>query len=197
MTDRNNTSLCTRKRANGCAVTNLRVDFEVRYRADRAYVERGVAPGPDAYANIHAKPGEISLMKAETWRANRDYLRCVSDFRRKHGALLLAGTFKADEGFTVKGGKEIIANRWDGANGETGILVWNADGTPAKVSVAFGGAFVSANEPERGEVAADEPVPANTLRLYKYTGRDAAKTVAFLCPPSCGDDASKTRGEVR
>ena len=169
MTDRNSTSLCTRKRANGCAVTNLRVDFEVRYRADRAYVERGVAPGPDAYANIHAKPGEISLMKAETWRANRDYLRCVSDFRRKHGALLLAGTFKADEGFTVKGGKEIIANRWDGANGETGILVWNADGTPAKVSVAFGGAFVSASEPERGEVDADEPIPANTLRLYRYT----------------------------
>ena len=42
MTDRNNTSLCTRKRANGCAATNLRVDFEVRYRADRDYVQNSV-----------------------------------------------------------------------------------------------------------------------------------------------------------
>ena len=168
MTDRNNTSLCTRKRVNGCAVTNLRVDFEVRYRADRAYVERGEKPPPGYYDNICSKPGEMPLMKSETWRANREYLRCVSDFRRKNGVLLLGGTFKADEGFTVKGGKKIIANRWEGANGETGILVWNADDKPAKVSVAFSGRFISASDPEKGDVDADESIPANTLRLYKY-----------------------------
>ena len=107
-------------------------------------------------------------MKSETWRMNRDYLRCVNDFRRKNGALLLGGTFKADEGFSVKGGDKIVANRWDGANGETGILVWNADDKPAKVSISFGGKFISASEPERGEVDADEPIPANTLRLCRY-----------------------------
>ena len=67
--------------------------------------------------------------------------------------------------------EKIMANRWDGENGETGILVWNADGTPAKVSVAFGGRYISASEPERGEVNADEPIPANTLRLCTYTRR--------------------------
>ena len=168
MTDRNSTSLCTRKRANGCVVTNLRIDFEVRYRADRAYIERGEEPAPRYYDKICSKPGERALMKSETWRMNRDYLRCVSDFRRKNGALLLGGTFKADEGFSVKGGSKIVANRWDGANGETGILVWNADDKPAKVSISFGGKFISASEPERGEVDADEPVPANTLRLCRY-----------------------------
>jgi hypothetical protein len=172
MTDRNSTSLCTRKRANGCTVTNLRIDFEVRYRADRAYVERGEEPASGYYDNICSKAGERRLMKSETWRANRDYLRCVSDFRRKNGALLLSGTFKADEGFSAKGGKKTIANRWDGVNGETGILVWNADDEAAKVSVAFGGSFVSASEPERGEVDADEPIPANTLRLYTYRSKN-------------------------
>ncbi len=160
---------------NGCAVTNLRVDFEVRYRADRAYVERGEEPPPGYYANIRSKPGEMSLMKSETWRANRDYLRCVSDFRRKHGALLLGGTFKADEGFSVKGGRKIVANRWEDANGETGILVWNADDKPAKVSVAFGGVLLSASEPERGEVNAADPIPPNSLRLYRYKVSDAQK----------------------
>ncbi|MBR4617543.1 MAG: heparinase II/III family protein, partial [Kiritimatiellae bacterium] len=168
MCDRNNTPLCTRKRVNGGAVTNLRVDFEVRYRADRAYVERGEEPPEEAYANIVSRPSERALMKTATWRTNRDYLRCVSDFRRKHGAMLLAGTFKADEGFSVKGGKMIVANRWDGKNGETGILVWNADDKPANVSVEFGGRFILACEPERGEVDADEPIPPDTLRLYKY-----------------------------
>ena len=168
MTDRNNTSLCTRKRANGCAATNLRVDFEVRYRADRDYVERGAAPAPDAYANVHAKPGEVSLMKAETWRANRDYLRCVSDFRRKHGAMLLAGTFKADEGFTVKGGNKIVANRWDSTDGRTAILVWNAAETPQKIDVSYSGQLLYAEEPESGKVSADTDIPANTLRLLVY-----------------------------
>ena len=171
MTDRNSTSLCTRKRANGCAVTNLRVDFEVRYRADRAYVERGEEPAPRYYDNICSKPGEVVLMKSETWCANRDYLRCVSDFRRKHGAILLGGTFKADEGFSVKGGQKIIANRWDGANGETGILVWNADDKSAKVAVSFAGEFISATEPERGEIDVAKPISPNTLRLYKYRRR--------------------------
>ena len=80
---------------------------------------------------------------------------------------------KADEGFLVNGGKKIVANRWEGANGETGILVWNADDKPAKVSVAFGGRFVSASEPERGEVDVDDPIPPNSLRMYRYKVSDA------------------------
>ena len=39
------------------------------------------------------------------------------------------------------------------------------------VAVSAVCAFVFANEPERGKVDVDEPIPANTLRLYKYTRR--------------------------
>ncbi len=168
MCDRNSTSLCTRKRANACAATNLRVDFEVRYRLDREYVESGTEPAPGAYDNIYSKPGEIKLMKKSEWRRNRDYLRLVSDFRREHADILLCGTFKADEGFAVSGGEKIIANRWDGANGESGILVWNADDKPAKVSVDFEGRAAVATEPERGVVDVSDALPADTLRLYRY-----------------------------
>ena len=73
----------------------------------------------------------------------------------------------------VKGGRKIVANRWEDANGETGILVWNADDKPAKVSVAFGGRFVSASEPERGEVDVDDPIPPNSLRMHRYKVSDA------------------------
>ena len=168
MCDRNSTSLCTRKRANGCAATNLRVDFEVRYRADRQYVTCGTEPPKGYYGKIVSKPGEPALMKSETWRTNRDYLKCVSDFRRANGDLLLCGTFKADEGFGATGGEKVIANRWDGKDGEVGILVWNADDKPAAVKVTFDGSLLSVREPERGEVDAGEPIPPDTLRLYRY-----------------------------
>ena len=36
------------------------------------------------------------------------------------------------------------------------------------VEVLFGGKLVSACEPERGYVDGSEPIPPNTLRLYKY-----------------------------
>lgn len=173
MTDRNSTSLCTRKRANGCAVTNLRVDFEVRYCADREYVEHGTEPAEGTYSNIVSKPGEASLMKKDVWRINRDYLRCVNEFRRANGDLLLCGRFMADEGIVVTGGEKIIANRWDGNNGETGILVWNADDRSAAIQISFDGRLLTSSEPERGEVASGEPVPANTLRLYRYSRSEA------------------------
>ena len=156
--------------------TNKVTSADKRYAIDVSLVVRDGA-WSGSVANR-----EKALMKSDSWRANRDYLRCVSDFRRKHGALLLGGTFKADEGFSVKGGRKIVANRWEDANGETGILVWNADDKPAKVSVAFGGVLLSASEPERGEVNAADPIPPNSLRLYRYKVSDAkglnAKQVA-------------------
>ena len=111
--------------------------------------------------------GQLQQQGGTKWYDEKGY-KCA--LRKRDGQTMSEhGTFKADEGFSVNGGKKIMANRWDGENGETGILVWNADGTPAKVSVAFGGRYISASEPERGEVDADEPIPANTLRLYMYT----------------------------
>ena len=73
---------------------------------------------------------------------------------------------------TAKGVFVPFTSKWD-ANGETGILVWNADDKPAKVSVAFGGRFVSASEPERGEVDVDDPIPPNSLRMHRYKVSDA------------------------
>ena len=168
MTDRCSSSLVSRSRANGTAVTNLRVDFEVRYRADRRYVESGIEPKADEYAALVSRPGEIGEMKAATWKRDRDYFRCVNEFRRTYRDILLRGTFRADEGFAVAGGEKIVANRWTGTNGEEGILVWNASDRPANVKVAFGRPLVACAEPERGEVAASDPIAANTLRLYRF-----------------------------
>jgi len=168
-TDRVFDPFCTRARANGCAVTNLRIDFEVRYPGDRLYVENGTPPDPCEYARVVSRPSGVEHMaKDGMWRVERDYLKCVNDFRLRHRDMLLRGTFRADEGFAVAGGDAIVANRWTAEGGEEGILVWNAGDAPAAVRVEFGQPLVGCCEPERGDIAPGEPLAANTLRLYRY-----------------------------
>ena len=168
-TDRSSNPYCTRARANACAVTNLRVDFEVRYAADRRYVEHGEMPATNEYARVVSKPGNVAHMRQPgNWRRDRDYLKCVGDFRLRHRDLLLRGTFKADEGFSVTGGDEIIANRWEGSNGEEGILVWNAGASSVAIAVKRDLKLVECAEPEQGAVSPAKPLEANTLRLYRF-----------------------------
>ena len=167
--DRTTNPFCTRSRANGCAAANLRVDLEVRYPGDRWYVEKGEKPSDWEYGRVYSKTEGVAYMAEGThWKVDRNYLKCVGDFRRRYREILLRGTFKADEGFTLSGDGDLVANRWTGTNGEEGILVWNASDRPADVKVAFGRPLVACAEPERGEVAANEPIGANTLRLYRY-----------------------------
>ena len=61
-----------------------------------------------------------------------------------------------------------MANRWDSADGQTAILVWNAAERPQKIDVSYPGQLLYAEEPESGKVDADTAIPANTLRLLVY-----------------------------
>ena len=168
-TDRFHSPYATRNRVNATAATNLRIDLESRYVPDRGYCESGIRPATNAYDLMcHAPIEQISGYWTEDWAQNRDYLRMVCDFRRANRDLLLRGRFVADEGFELKGGTKIIANRWIGADGQSGILVWNGDSKPADVDVACAGRLVSVTEPERGQVDPGTPIPANSLRFFRY-----------------------------
>ena len=124
--------------------------------------------GPIYFARASKTAGLAYMQEPGHWREDRDYLRCVSDFRRRYREILQRGTFRADEGFAVAGGEKLIANRWTGTNGEEGVLVWNAAEASAAVRVGFAKTLIGCAEPERGDVAADEPLAANTLRLYRF-----------------------------
>lgn len=168
-TDRFFSPYATRTRANATAAVNLRIDIESRYVPDRPYCESGIRPATNAYDIMyHAPKEEIAGYWTEDWAKNRDYLRTVCDFRRANRDLLLRGRFVATDGFALSGGEKIVANRWVGADGDSGVLVWNADDKPATVTVTHKGRGVSVTEPEAGQVDPASPIPANTLRLYRY-----------------------------
>lgn len=168
-TDRFFCPYATRTRVNATAATNLRIDIESRYVPDRPYCESGIKPATNAYdIMFHAPKDQIAGYWREDWAVNRDYLRTVCDFRRANRDLLLRGRFVATDGFTAEGGAKIVANRWVGADGQSGILVWNADERPAQVKIACEGRLVSVMDPERGQADPAAPIPANSLRLYRY-----------------------------
>ena len=168
-TDRFFSPYATRTRANVTAAVNLRIDIESRYVPDRPYCESGIRPATNAYdLMFHAPKDQLAGYWTEDWAKNRDYLRTVCDFRRANRDLLLRGRFAATDGFTCVGGKKIIANRWVGADGDSGVLVWNADDKPATVTVTCAGRLASVTEPEAGQVDPTAPIPPNALRLYRY-----------------------------
>lgn len=167
-TDRSYTPSYDRRQMNGATVLNCRINFAVRYRIDRDFVERGILPRPDQNSDMLA-PTDCSMMAKADWAGNRAYDKLISDWRRANKDLLLRGTFKADEGFSVWANGDFVANRWDSADGRTAILVWNGDlEREQTVKVSYPGEFVYAEEPEAGTVCADTAIPANTLRLYVY-----------------------------
>lgn len=167
-TDRSYTPCYDRQQMNGAMVVNCRVNFAVRYRIDRAFVEEGKVPGPEDVKYM-LSPTDWKYMAKVDWAGCRAYMKLVNEWRKSKKEFLLRGTFRADEGFSVKGGGAFVANRWDSADGRTAILVWNGDLERAQaVRVSYPGEFICAEEPEAGAVSADTAIPANTLRLYVY-----------------------------
>ena len=167
-TDRSYTPCYDRQQMNGAVAVNCRVNFAVRYRIDRAFVEEGKVPGPEDVKYMFS-PTDWQYMARADWRGCRDYMKRVNEWRKANRDLMLRGVFKADEGFAVRGNGNLIANRWDAADGRTAILVWNGELEKAlSVEVSFPGQFLYAEEPEAGKVAAARALPANTLRLYVY-----------------------------
>jgi len=167
-TDRSYTPCYDRQQMNGAAVLNCRINFAIRYRIDREFVEKGIVPTAKDTEQM-LSPTDWRRMASVDWAACRAYNKLIGDWRRANKELLLRGTFKADDGFTAAADGDIVANRWDSADGRTGILVWNGDLKKAqKVEVAYPGAFLYAEEPEAGKVDAASAISANTLRLYVF-----------------------------
>ena len=166
-TDRSYTPCYDRRQMNGAMVVNCRVNFAVRYRIDRAFVEEGKVPGPEDVKYM-LSPTDWKYMAKVDWAGCRAYMKLVNEWRKSKKEFLLRGTFKADEGFSVKGEGDFVANRWDAADGLKAILVWNAADKASSFDITFAGQLLYAEEPERGKVEPTAPVPANTLRLYVY-----------------------------
>ena len=166
-TDRSYTPCYDRRQMNGAVAVNCRVNFAVRYRVDRTFVETGKAPGPEDVKYM-LSPTDWKYMASVDWATCRGYMKLVNEWRKQNKKFLLRGTFKADEGFVAKGSGNFTANRWDAADGQSAILIWNDNAQPTDFTVGFSGQLLYAEEPENGTVDPSTPIAPNSLRLYVF-----------------------------
>jgi hypothetical protein len=95
------------------------------------------------------------------------YLKQVTDFSRRHRALLLEGRFVDTDGFTLSG-EGLVAKSYRSER-QLGVVVWNPTNRPilAQISVP-GGKLISTSEPEQAQAQPDAPIAGRSVRLYVY-----------------------------
>ena len=157
------TPIVDRPMLNYTVAFGLRHDVELRYGPDRVYVETGNVT--TNYGTVISKPN-FGIMKSAPKEKLVGYMKAISDFQHANADILLVGRFVDDEGFSFAG-KGCLAKRFTGAKG-SGVIVWNMGKKPARVAISGLGAPTSVTEPEAGAVAADKPLAADTLRLYRF-----------------------------
>jgi hypothetical protein len=157
------TPIVDRPMLNYTLAFGFRHDVELRYGPDRVYVETGKVTSD--YGKVK-NPPSLKLLASAPQEKLAAYMKAIGDFQHKNADLLLEGRFVDTDGFTFTG-SGCLAKRFTGANG-SGVLVWNMGKKPAAVTIAGLGAPKSVTEPEAGTVAADTPLAADTLRLYRF-----------------------------
>ena len=157
------TPIVDRPMLNYTLAFGFRHDVELRYGPDRVYVETGKVTSD--YGKVK-NPPSLKLLASAPQEKLAGYMKAIGDFQHKNSDLLLEGRFVDTDGFTFTG-KGCLAKRFTGAKG-SGVLVWNIGKKPVDVTIAGLGAPKSVTEPESGPVAADTPLAADTLRLYRF-----------------------------
>jgi hypothetical protein len=153
--------------ANFACLYGLRHEVETRWRADVRYLKEGIVPSADDYADCTYYPPDVPMMQRTPPAEATRYLKQVTDFGRRHAALLWHGRFVDNEGFSLTG-DGLIAKAYR-TDKQLGVLVWNPTGAARSLRVEVPGArLVSASAPESESVVADAPLPARSVRLLVW-----------------------------
>ena len=118
----------------------FRNELELRYAADRKYLEKGIVPTFADYANVTGPPA-FRPINETTPELSRKYYGQALRFQKKHADLLMTGDYLAGNGVELEASSDyVIANAWTADNGnKLGILVWNVSDEPVNYKVSYPG----------------------------------------------------------
>ena len=117
----------------------FRNEMEVRYAADRRYVEDGVIPVKEDYGNVLSAPNLQYLVNAGDPAAARTYYKQVLSFQKEHADLLMDGRFLAGKGVELKASSPCVLAHAYQAGDRLGVLVWNASAEAVSYTVSVPG----------------------------------------------------------
>jgi hypothetical protein len=150
---------------------NFRNESELRYAADRAYVEHGKIPVLEDYHNVRGKPHLPYINEAGTLEEADRYYRQVLTFQKKHADMMMTGRFLAGRGVELDcASKEVMAHAFATADGsKVGVLVWNVSDQPVTYNVAYPGyTATSICAPDKENVNFGDALAAQSLHLVIF-----------------------------
>ncbi|MFA5191294.1 MAG: DUF6259 domain-containing protein, partial [Verrucomicrobiia bacterium] len=184
-TQRHPTPMLNRLEANYACLYGLRYEIESRYGPDVRYLKEGVVPVREDYADV-LHPPRIDIIAATPPAEATRYLKQLTEFQRRHAALLWRGQFVDDRGFQFKG-ERLIAKGYTAGN-QLAVLVWNPSDQPTTFTMAVPKArLTSASEPERDHVDPFGPLPAQSIRLLVWQ-KEPDKRRAVVTPTAVSMD---------
>ena len=157
--------LADRTMVNWSLLFGLRTDIELRYAPDRAYALEGRIPTSEDFARV-CSPSDIARMRNLDRRETADYLRRANAFQKRFAAWLLDGSFEDDRGVDVVSPGRVLAKRYRGTDGSSGVMVWNLDAVSVRLSLEIDGHPPRRAAGLNGDEPVDAPLSANSLRLY-------------------------------
>ena len=150
----------------------FRNEMEVRYAADRRYVENGVVPAPADYGNVLGPPSFEVIREAGDPAEAVQYYKQVLTFQKDHGDLFLEGRFLSNRDVVLEASSpSVLANAFRSSSSSKdsgaplGVLVWNVSEEPVSYKVSVPGyRMAGICAPDR-EVAPGDSLAGQSVHL--------------------------------
>lgn len=131
------------------------------------YLLQDSVPASDAYSDPAYYTPDVPMMQQTLPKVAREYMHQLIAFERKFSSLLWEGKFMDTDGFSLESG-QVLAKSYQRSN-QLGIMIWNFTEKPqSAIPKVPGYVLKEAHEPEAGKVAANQPIPPQTVRLMVY-----------------------------
>lgn len=147
-----------------------RNEMELRYAADRKYVQDNIIPTKEDYANVTGAPNIELMREAGDPVEAEAYYKKVLTFQKKHSDLLMNGRFLADRDVKLEASsKYVMANAFEAADGKLGVVVWNVSDEPVSYKVSYPGYTVkSICAPDAEGLRPGDPIAPESVHLVLF-----------------------------
>lgn len=148
----------------------VRSEVELRYAADRKYVQDNVIPTKEDYANVKGIPNVELIKEAGDPVESEKYYKKVLTFQKEHAGLLMNGRFLAGRDVRLEASSEyVMANAFEAADGKLGVVVWNVSDEPVSYKVSYPGYTVkSICAPDAEGLRSGDPIAPESVHLVLF-----------------------------
>lgn len=140
-------------------------EIEARWPADVRYLEDGIMPKGDDYADCTYFPPDVSLMQRMDSQTGRASLRRWCAFVNAHAELFREGRYLGDADISATEGCRVSARIH---KRRAAVIAWNLTSEPVSVRPLFRGLEPSHSTDPESDISTNESILPGALRVFFY-----------------------------